>query len=134
MQIIYIFLFLVFLGLLRTRYSRGLNEFNGPFLASFTDFWKVWYAKRSTQKQFYVDIHEKYGDVVRIGPNELSFSDPQAIRDIYGTHGAQKRVSVLSQFSFQHYYQLTFVGDRIYRHRPVCPGRNTGCPLFYLRY
>ena len=30
-------------------------------------------------------LHEKYGDVVRVGPKELSFNDPRAWYDIYGT-------------------------------------------------
>jgi cytochrome P450 len=30
------------------------------------------------------DLHKKYGPVVRITPNELAFSSPQAWRDIYG--------------------------------------------------
>lgn len=29
-------------------------------------------------------LHEKYGPVVRVGPNELSFSSAQALDDIYG--------------------------------------------------
>jgi hypothetical protein len=74
------------------RYSRGLNKFRGPFLASFTDFWKLQYALAGIQKPIYVDVHEKYGDIVRIGPNELSFADPQAIRDIYGPRGCSQKV------------------------------------------
>lgn len=31
-----------------------------------------------------LDIHHKYGDVVRIAPNELSFYSPQSYQDIYG--------------------------------------------------
>jgi len=85
---------LLFLNLLRLRYSKGLNKFDGPFLASFTDLWKVWYAYHNSQKKndIYVDIHKKYGDVVRIGPNNLSFADPRAIQDIYGTHGSAQKV------------------------------------------
>lgn len=30
------------------------------------------------------NLHAKYGPVVRISPNELAFSDPQAWKDIYG--------------------------------------------------
>ncbi|KAJ4403645.1 hypothetical protein N0V82_010622 [Gnomoniopsis sp. IMI 355080] len=35
------------------------------------------------------DLHRKYGNVVRIGPNWLSFSSPQAYMDVYGrpSHG-----------------------------------------------
>lgn len=74
------------------RYSRGLNTFNGPFLASFTNLWRLWYAVTGAQKQYYVDIHEKYGEIVRVGPNELSFGHPQAIQDIYGAHGLKHKV------------------------------------------
>lgn len=84
--------FLFILSLLRTRYYRGLNKFDGPFLASFTNLWKLWYAFTGSQKQMYVDIHEKYGDIVRIGPNEISFADPKAVRDIYGPKGSSQKV------------------------------------------
>jgi hypothetical protein len=29
-------------------------------------------------------IHDRYGDIVRIAPNELSFTDVRAWKDIYG--------------------------------------------------
>lgn len=93
--VIYILAFGLAYSLLRTRYYRSLNKINGPFLASFTNLWKVWYAFTSSQKQFYVDIHHKYGDVVRVGPTELSFGNPQAIREIYGTQGSSQKVGDL---------------------------------------
>jgi hypothetical protein len=43
-------------------------------------------------KAMYADIHEKYGDIVRVGPNELSFADPKAIREIYGPGGSSQKV------------------------------------------
>ncbi|KAK7748731.1 hypothetical protein SLS53_000754 [Cytospora paraplurivora] len=38
------------------------------------------------------ELHRKYGDVVRIAPNALSFVTPQAYHDIYGhaTHGKKR--------------------------------------------
>ncbi|KAJ9603325.1 hypothetical protein H2200_012103 [Cladophialophora chaetospira] len=79
--------------LYQTWRSRGLNKFPGPFFASLTDLWKVLYARNNSVKEnsVYIDVHEKYGDVVRIGPNELSFADPQAIFDIYGTKGSDQK-------------------------------------------
>lgn len=32
------------------------------------------------------DLHQRYGEVVRVGPNELVFTHPEAIQDIYGLH------------------------------------------------
>ncbi|KAL9069682.1 MAG: hypothetical protein Q9161_005383 [Pseudevernia consocians] len=31
-----------------------------------------------------IDVHEKHGDIVRMGPNLISFAKPEAIKDIYG--------------------------------------------------
>ena len=58
------------------RCSRGLYKFNGPFSASFSNLWRLWYAFGNSQKQIYVDVHRRYGDIVRLGPNDLSFADP----------------------------------------------------------
>ena len=86
--------FLIPLYFYQTWRSRGLNRFQGPFLASLSDFWKILYARENSLKEnnVYVDVHEKYGDVVRIGPNNLSFANPQAILDIYGTKGSDQKV------------------------------------------
>ncbi|RKL18921.1 hypothetical protein BFJ70_g14135 [Fusarium oxysporum] len=35
-------------------------------------------------------LHEKYGDIVRLAPDEVSFIDPQAWKDIYGFHAGSK--------------------------------------------
>jgi hypothetical protein len=32
-----------------------------------------------------VELHQRYGSVVRYGPRMLSFSDPGAVREIYTT-------------------------------------------------
>jgi cytochrome P450 len=37
------------------------------------------------------ELHDKYGPVVRYGVNELSYTDGQAWKDIYGFHGGHDR-------------------------------------------
>lgn len=64
-------------------YSYGIRNFEGPLLASFTDLWRAFHAYHNTLFPMRA-MHEKYGDVVRIGPKSLSFSDPQAVKDIFG--------------------------------------------------
>lgn len=39
-----------------------------------------------------VRLHEKYGPVVRIGPNVLDVDDPTLIKTIFGTKGDWKKV------------------------------------------
>ena len=31
-----------------------------------------------------LNVHWKYGDIVRVGPNTIPFGKPEAIKDIYG--------------------------------------------------
>ncbi|KAM6512923.1 hypothetical protein FSOLCH5_010615 [Fusarium solani] len=61
-----------------------LSKYPGPKLAAITD---LWYAFHWTSGKWHFVIqetHRKYGDVVRIGPNELSFSSVESYKDIYG--------------------------------------------------
>lgn len=49
-----------------------LSDIPGPNLAAITDLWKCYKVYR---KSLYTDLqrlHARYGDVVRIGPNEVS--------------------------------------------------------------
>lgn len=73
----------VLIPLVSFRYTYGIHKFRGPVLASFTDLWRLIHAYRGTLFPLR-DLHDTYGDVVRIGPRALSFRDPRAIRDIFG--------------------------------------------------
>lgn len=58
----------------------------GPKLAAMSDFW---YAKNIVQGRMAklgLEMHKKYGDVVRVGPNEVWFNTPEAFDQIYCTH------------------------------------------------
>lgn len=62
-----------------------------------------------------LELHEKYGDVVRIAPNELAFSHPQAWKDIMGHHpGARAEME-----KYDHFYQPVSFGpvDIVSAHR-----------------
>ena len=70
--------------LLRNRFRKGLNKYPGPFLASLTDWWRFFDVYRRRPDITHNALHNKFGDVVRLGPNSLSFSDPKALKTIYG--------------------------------------------------
>jgi hypothetical protein len=40
------------------------------------------------------ELHEKYGPVVRIGPNTLDLDIPELAKTIYGTDGKWKKVKL----------------------------------------
>lgn len=75
---------LVLAWLARNRYQKGLNRYPGPFLGSLTDWWRFFDVYRRRPERTHIALHEKYGPVVRLGPNTLSFSDPDALKTIYG--------------------------------------------------
>ena len=60
-----------------------LRHFPGPWPAAATVFYYGYYTIRGKKQQYATTLHEKYGEVVRIAPNELSFIGDQAWKDIY---------------------------------------------------
>ncbi|EFX05320.1 pisatin demethylase [Grosmannia clavigera kw1407] len=75
---------LALLYVARNRYHKGLSKYPGPFLASITDWWRFYDVYKRHPDQTHRRLHEQHGSVVRLGPNVLSFSDPKALRTIYG--------------------------------------------------
>ncbi|KAI1455020.1 cytochrome P450 [Annulohypoxylon moriforme] len=70
--------------LVRNRYHNGLNKYPGPLLASLTDLWRLWDVYGQRPEITHRKLHAKYGDIVRLGPNTLSFANPKALKSIYG--------------------------------------------------
>ena len=69
-----------------------LSKYPGPPLAAVSE---LWYASAWTGgfwNRRVHEVHEKYGDVVRIAPNELSFGTAQAFRDIYGAPSKTRKL------------------------------------------
>ncbi|KAM7185506.1 benzoate 4-monooxygenase [Naviculisporaceae sp. PSN 640] len=64
-------------------WKHPLRRFPGPFLASFTNAPFSWDFLRGRQPFRQLELHKKYGPVVRVAPNELSFSTASSWRDIY---------------------------------------------------
>ncbi|KAE8336010.1 hypothetical protein BDV24DRAFT_178893 [Aspergillus arachidicola] len=76
------FISLIYIGHLY--FHNGLNRYPGPFLAKFTDLWRFLDVWGRQPHETHIALHRKHGDVVRIGPNTLSFSSPAATKVIYG--------------------------------------------------
>jgi len=61
-----------------------LRSFPGPKLAAASCLPKIRQALRGDGISWIVDLHLNYGEVVRVAPNELSFSGANAYKEIYG--------------------------------------------------
>ncbi|PMD33301.1 cytochrome P450 family protein [Hyaloscypha variabilis F] len=64
--------------------SSPLRGIPGPFLARFTRFWKLREIYKGSFEKTNIKLHQKYGQIVRIAPNEYSIDDPEAVKIIYG--------------------------------------------------
>ncbi|KHN98445.1 Cytochrome P450 [Metarhizium album ARSEF 1941] len=70
--------------LLRPLFSSPLSRVPGPKLYALTR-WRLAYEDwKGTRTRTIHLLHQKYGPVVRVGPDELSFSSSTALRTIYG--------------------------------------------------
>lgn len=65
------------------RYFHPLRHFPGPFWATLSDFFKLWILHTKQAHTLGLKYHEKYGPVVRAGPNLLAVNDPLLLPQIY---------------------------------------------------
>lgn len=75
-----------------------LSRFPGPPLAAWTHLpYTYWlFAQRLPLKL--TELHRKYGPVVRIAPNQLSFNTAASYQDIYGSRQGQHQTFLKSNF------------------------------------
>ncbi|KAL6248542.1 hypothetical protein RBB50_004797 [Rhinocladiella similis] len=61
-----------------------LANYPGPLGATLTDWYMVYMSMTAQNTYKRYKLHMKYGKVVRVGANELSYSDEESIKDIFG--------------------------------------------------
>lgn len=89
-----LFLSLTYIAsLLRTRFRPGLRNLPGPRLASYSRLWNIKNAASGNAHESFRRLHERYGRLVRVGPNHVAVSDPGLIPVIYGTNNKFLKVS-----------------------------------------
>jgi hypothetical protein len=93
------FVFSVFIYLAHNYYNRELNKHPGPLVCAFTDWYRFFKAWQRRPEQWHIDLHNKYGDIVRLGPNCLSFSNPKSVKAIYALGKGFTKVQTLSILS-----------------------------------
>ncbi|KAK7510511.1 putative cytochrome P450 [Phyllosticta citriasiana] len=60
-----------------------LNKFPGPFMTRLSSFWMAFHVGNSEAYKLVTKLHEEHGDFVRVGSNDLSIIDPDAVPLIY---------------------------------------------------
>ncbi|PSR83762.1 cytochrome P450 [Coniella lustricola] len=64
------------------KHASPLRKYPGPWLASYSRLWKILSTASTRTHHDHVEIHRKYGPVVRIAPNEVSLASPEAARTV----------------------------------------------------
>jgi hypothetical protein len=111
------FFYLVILVLYR-RYLHPLSHVPGPFLYSVTRLC-LWYHNVVREGQLYLELvklHEQYGPVVRISPNEVHLNDPDNYDKIYNSSGKYTKDPIFYKgFGFESFF--TTCSNALHRKR-----------------
>ncbi|KAK8121820.1 hypothetical protein PG984_010490 [Apiospora sp. TS-2023a] len=103
--------FYVIVRLVYLAFFHPLAKYPGPFLSRFTNARASYYAWRG---EIHIDVwrcHEKYGDFVRYGPNQLYVNTAKGLRDIYGPTTSNKFLKS------SHYEVMTHQTANTFTHR-----------------
>ncbi len=83
---------ILFIYFVSNRYRYGISHIPGPFLASVTDIWRLVQVAKGGPQKVDLELHRKYGNLVRLAPNLISVSDPEEIPTLYGISSKFKKV------------------------------------------
>lgn len=83
---------LTLIKLLVNKFGGGLNGIPGPFLASCSDWWRVFVVWGRRPEVWHIKLHEKHGPVVRLGPRTVSVGNAEAIKTIYALNAGFVKV------------------------------------------
>ncbi|KAL7805836.1 cytochrome P450 [Trichoderma aethiopicum] len=76
-----------------------LSKYPGPLIAKLTDGYQLYHAWKGDRHLQFWRLHQKYGKVVRYGPNSLSFSTNQSLKDIYGFKSNVRKAEFYNSFA-----------------------------------
>ncbi|RYC57620.1 hypothetical protein CHU98_g8576 [Xylaria longipes] len=93
-----IFIYAVGLVIYRV-FFHPLAKYPGPFLAKITDAYQLYHAWKGDRHLEFWRMHERYGKIVRFGPNSLSFNSNSALKDIYGFKANVRKAEFYDAFA-----------------------------------
>lgn len=75
------------IGIYRSLFS-PICKVPGPGYTLLTSFYLMIQEFSGKRREYIHELHERYGAVVRLGPNEVSFTSLEAIKEIYSSGGS----------------------------------------------
>ncbi|KAK1221384.1 hypothetical protein PQX77_015791 [Marasmius sp. AFHP31] len=68
----------------------------GPMIFKITKFWRMYICWTGKQHIVLKELHNRYGPIVRSGPNDVSVIDHDSIKEVLGSEGLPKGPAYLS--------------------------------------
>lgn len=69
--------------IISARVVSSLRSIPGPYLASLTKLWLVYVTMKKERHSLDIELHKKYGPVVRMAPDVVSVAIPSDVKVIY---------------------------------------------------
>lgn len=85
---LWVALFLLSAYILKSGLFSPLSKVPGPWYTGFISFWIKYQEFAANRRESVHRLHQKYGPVVRLSPNEVSFISQDAIKEIYASGGS----------------------------------------------
>ncbi|KAF8866807.1 cytochrome P450 [Acephala macrosclerotiorum] len=64
------------------------SKLPGPWYSLFTDLYLMYKEFTGQRRPYIHELHKKFGPVIRLGPNEVSFTSMEAMKEIYQSGGS----------------------------------------------
>lgn len=95
-----------------------LRKFPGPALAKVSVLWKLIGNLQGRKAHRIHEAHLRYGPAIRVAPNELSFSNPAAVKEIYSSSAfAKEKRFYFAKRIFHENHLLSFRDNKAHRQR-----------------
>lgn len=110
-------------------YTDPLQAIPGPLLCRFTPLWAWYHSFLGDESRQIQALHEKYGPVIRIGPNDVVISDGEALAPIYSEKGGFLKAPCYKSFDSEGHETIFSTLDpkhRSVRSKAVMPMFSTG--------
>lgn len=75
-----------------------LARIPGPLIYALTGWWLAYEDYKGDRSRTLLKLHSKYGPIVRVGPDEVSFNSTSALRVIYGAGSGFERTGFYKMF------------------------------------
>ena len=72
---------------MRNKYKSGLSDIPGPPVAAYTGLWRLYDVWKGQAHWTAIELHKKYGKLVRTAPSVVSVGDADEIPKIYNIKG-----------------------------------------------